>query len=555
MHKIVPLSLRVAVFSLALAAACAAPKTVSKTDDSVKQEAVKEDPVKPPTDKAAAPTGPGCKASATQPAPAPLERPAPEPGQPVLVEFFVMSKCPFGVQVENAIIPVLAKMEGMVDFRLEYIGTEKNGQLTALHGETEVQGDTIQLCAAKYFPDRYLQLISCMNDNMRAIPEGWENCAKENGLTPEPIEACLRGDEGKVLVRGSYMRSKERKARGSPTMFINGKMYRGGRGEKAFTREICRAFTAKQPVVCENIPPPVEIPLTILSDQRCKDCRTDRWVGRFESMFPGVKIKIVDYATAEGKVLYGQVVEQTKFLPVFLFGKDVEKSDNYERLRRMLIPVGELLMLRPSGRFDPTMEICDNGQDDTGNGKADCQDPDCAQNILCRPETPQKLEIFVMSQCPYAVRGLNAMRPVLERFKKDILFEVHFIAEAVGEGFRALHGQPEVDENIRQLCAIKHYSKDYKFLDYIWCRNEDIRSAEWADCAGQNGISTKKIETCSTSDEGRRLLREDISLAKKLKINGSPTWVVNGRHKFNGIDEKVIIENFCKHNPDRAGCK
>ncbi|MBW1872442.1 MAG: DsbA family protein [Deltaproteobacteria bacterium] len=537
MHKLGPFTLRIVVFGLALATACAPHKTVSKTDKSVGPEAAKHDSVKPVVEEK--PTTPT----------------APVAGDPVLVEFFVMSKCPFGVRVENDIIPVLAKMEGMVDFRLEYIGTEKNGQLTALHGETEVLGDTIQLCAAKYFPDRYLKLISCMNDNFRAIPEGWENCAKQNGLAVEPIDACFRGDEGKVLVRGSYMLSKERKARGSPTMFINGKIYRGSRGEKSFTREICRAFVAKQPKVCESIPAPVEVPLTILTDARCKDCRTDRWVPRFETMFPGVKIKIVDYETAEGKALYAQVVEHAKFLPVFLFGKEIEKTDNYERLRRRLLPVGELLIMRSMGKFDPTMEICDNGLDDTGNGKVDCKDPDCVQTFACRQEIPKKLEVFVMSQCPYAVKGLNAMRPVMQRLKNDIIFEVHYIAKAEGEGFRALHGQPEVEENIRQLCAIKHYSKNYKFLDYVWCRNENIRSAEWAACAGENGISTKKIETCSTSAEGQRLLREDIGLADKLKIYGSPTWVVNGRHKFNGIDEEVIMENFCKHNPDYTGCQ
>jgi hypothetical protein len=31
--------------------------------------------------------------------------------------------------------------------------------------------------------------------------------------------------------------------------------------------------------------------------------------------------------------------------------------------------------------------------------------------------------------------------------------------------------------------------------------------------------------------------------------------VVNGRHKFNGIDAKVIVEKFCEHNKEFWGCR
>jgi predicted DsbA family dithiol-disulfide isomerase len=92
-------------------------------------------------------------------------------------------------------------------------------------------------------------------------------------------------------------------------------------------------------------------------------------------------------------------------------------------------------------------------------------------------------------------------------------------------------------------------------MDYIWCRNQDIRSTDWTACTGNNGIDTTMIDLCYTGGEGKELLRADIKIARGLEIGASPTWVVNGRHKATGIDAAVIIENFCKHNKEFWGCR
>jgi hypothetical protein len=63
------------------------------------------------------------------------------------------------------------------------------------------------------------------------------------------------------------------------------------------------------------------------------------------------------------------------------------------------------------------------------------------------------------------------------------------------------------------------------------------------------------IDLCFTGGEGKELLRADIKIADGLEIRASPSWLVNGRHKFNGIDAGVIVENFCKHNAEFWGCR
>jgi len=471
----------------------------------------------------------------------------------VTVELFVMSKCPFCPQVEKDLESVARVMGDAVVFSLDFVGAEREGRLTALHGEDEVKGNLIQICAKRHHPDNYMRLIHCMNENQRSIPQGWEQCANRAGVSIEAIQACAEGEEGRNLLRDSYQRSKAKKAVGTPTILINGESYRGTRGEQAYLRVICAAFSGRKPQVCKTVPEPVAVPIIILTDSRCKECRVEYWERAFTGMFPGAKVKVVDYVTKMGKRLYKKLGPVK--LPVVLFGRAVEKAENYERVRRRLEPKGKFLMLKAYGKWDPTKEICDNHKDDDGNGLADCRDPACKHSLACREATPKKLEVFIMSQCPYAVRGLNAMKEVLRRFDNDIKFEIHFIAEERGDGFSALHGQPEVEENIRELCVIKYYTDAFKFMDYIWCRNQDIRSTDWTACTGNNGIDTTMIDLCFTGGEGKELLRADIKIADGLEIRASPSWLVNGRHKFNGIDAKVIIENFCKHNQKFWGCK
>ena len=45
-------------------------------------------------------------------------------GEKVKLDFYIMSQCPYGTQVEDAIKPVLDKLGDSVDFSLNYISTD-----------------------------------------------------------------------------------------------------------------------------------------------------------------------------------------------------------------------------------------------------------------------------------------------------------------------------------------------------------------------------------------------------------------------------------------------
>lgn len=475
-------------------------------------------------------------------------------GPKVKLEMYVMSKCPFGVEAENGIKPVIDEIGDRIDFHLDFIVSEANGAFTALHGEPEVKGNILQLCAIKQAPEakKYMKFVDCQNQNMGGIPDGWERCADQAELDKGQIKSCSEGSQGKDLLRESMKRATAAGAQGSPTIKLAGTDYNGGRSKIDFMRALCEKMPGDKPEACKKIPEPVAVTVTVVTDKRCKECQTagleSNLRGRF---FPKLTVKTVDYADAEGKRLYKEL--DLKHLPVWLFEAGVEKSERYSTISRWMMDKGKYKMLRIPANFDPTAEICDNKIDDTGDGKVDCDDKTCQATLTCRKEVPKKVEVFIMSQCPFGVQAVDAMKEVLDNFKGKVAFDVHYIADKTPTGFSALHGQPEVDENIRQLCAKKLYGKKNKYLDYMWCRNKNYRSDDWKPCA-KDGIVAAAIEKCSTGDEGKKLLEEDIKIAKQLEISGSPTWLANNRFKFSGVAADAIKQNICQHNKDLANC-
>jgi hypothetical protein len=480
-------------------------------------------------------------------------QPLPEGGKKLSVNMYIMSKCPFGVQAVQGFKPVLDEIGPWIDFKLDYIADQQGETFSSLHGQPEVKGDIQQLCVMKHYPDqgKWNAWLGCVNENWKEIPEGWDKCAEKNGMDVGKLRSCIDGAQGKDLLRQSLQRAKAANAQGSPTIKIAGADYQGGRGKNDFMRALCPKFEGKKPDACAKLPEEKEVVATIITDKRCVKCQTAGLEANLRSrFFSKLKVKTLDYSDPEGKKLYNQL--GLKMLPVMLFHQGVEAAERYGQIARWMEPKGDYKMLKIPANFDPTAEICDNKQDDTGNGKVDCDDEDCTNALVCRKEMPKRAEVFIMSQCPYGVQAVDAMKEVLATLK-GVEFDVHYIADKTDAGFSSLHGQPEVEENLRQLCAKKYYKRNNKYLDYIWCRNKDYRSNEWKGCA-TGGIDAGKIEKCATSDEGKKLLEEDLKIAKALEISGSPTWLANNKYKFGGIAAEAIKNNLCQHNAGLAGC-
>lgn len=479
----------------------------------------------------------------------------PVPGAPTL-ELFVMSKCPYGVQVENAVIPVKKQLGGAFDLKIFFIGDGTAGSLTSMHGPPEVTGDLVQVCAAQLAPDKYLDLIACQNKNPRVLESTWKECATEAGIDAAALDKCQSGDEGQKLLAASFEEARKRGATGSPTMFLNGKPYQGGRKSRDFLKAIC-AEQKEKSAACSDIPEAPVVHAVFFSDKRCKECNIAPLESRLKSELGGLTVKNVDYMTDEGKALYAELVaaEPTfKMLPTVLLDPEVEKdADGYKAVKQYLRKVGKYQELQVGGKFDPTAEICDNTTDDNGDGKADCADPTCKEAMVCREAKPKTLDLFVMSHCPYGAKALIAANDVVDHFGSDLTLNVHYIGDENDGKLASMHGQPEVDDDIREVCAIKHYAKDHQYMKFLACISADYKNADWKACAKSSNMAEKVLEDCFNG-EGKELLSKDFAVARTMKIDASPTFIVNNRREFNAVDPAGIQKEFCQDNPDVKRC-
>ncbi len=460
----------------------------------------------------------------------------------VVVELYVMSQCPYGVQAESALKPALDALGADVDFHLEFIG-EGSGSKTfrSLHGPSEIAGDIAQLCAAKHSPKKLMDMVACQNRDVQQVANNWEPCAAASGANVDAIRKCIAGDEGSGLLKASFSRSQERRAEGSPTLYIGGKLYAGARSARAFRKTICAAYGESKPKACAPNPQAPPVRVTVVGDKRCVGCNPASIIKEIATRVDGTVIRELDYSEPEAKELMRSVGATQ--IPLVLFDDSLKADkEGYESLSGWLHPQGKYLGLSVGATYVPA--CADPGA---------CELSQCKSILACRPEEPGKVELFVMSECPYGMQALNAVGEVLANVK-GIDLQVNYIAAGTAKGgFTSLHGPAEVGEDIRQLCAAANYRQDAKYLDYILCRNRNIHSSNWQACAIE-GIDAKVLQRCAESEVGKRLLEENIRVASELAIGSSPTWIANGRYKFAALDAQAIKTAVCQKNPQLVGC-
>ena len=168
------------------------------------------------------------------------------------VQLFVMSQCPYGVQAEQPMGDVLKLLKDKIDFELHFIATaNSDGTFTSLHGEPEVNGDLMQVCAMNQNPNNYFDFVLCLDKDPQNMDKNLEQCANSNGLDANKLKVCWQGDEGKQLLTENIKASEENSVSGSPTILINGVNYQGQRTAEAFKQGICSGFNS-QPNECSQ---------------------------------------------------------------------------------------------------------------------------------------------------------------------------------------------------------------------------------------------------------------------------------------------------------------
>jgi len=448
-------------------------------------------------------------------------------GADASLELFVMSQCPYGTIAEDLVMPIVEEFGEDLNFKLSFIARETDDGFSSLHGQPEVDENIRQLCIIKDNPDKFFDYLKCFNEDMSDAEAQSKKCATEVSLNNGRIQTCLESDEAAELFAENIKRAEEVGASGSPTFYINDAPYNGPRSASSIKRAICEAIPNAEP--CAELEEVGDVNLRIVNDKDCDVCDTTSMVTQLKSIVPGLKIEIIDYDSNEGEELIENFGATA--VPLLVFDTSIEGSDGYAQLQQYLVKQGDDYMLRVGG-----------------------------SKYLGRDEEPKNLKLFIMSQCPYGTLAQGTLKEVTEAMP-DIDWEIYFIANQQGDGFTSLHGQPEIDEDIRQVCILK-YNKD-KYLDYA-----DAYREEYQACSGQAcienidseslmddvGLNSAKIMKCANGAEGEKLFIENIALSEELEIGASPTYVLNNNVKGGGYTAEDLKGSICSVNNGMDGC-
>jgi glutaredoxin len=479
----------------------------------------------------------------------------PLPAHIPTLEVFVMSQCPYGVQVEQALEPVREKLGAAVDLQIEYIGQGEPGAFSSLHGPNEVKGNIAQLCAREQMDGDAMPFIACQNEDMKAVHTNWTACGEELGLDVAALTACVDGDHGQELLAASFALAQEKGAKGSPTMFLDGEPYQGGRKPTDFLRAMCGTYGDDAPQACSELPEPVKVDAVFFSDARCEECDLHKVEPRLKGELPGLQVTYVDFMSDDGRRLYKELQAadpEFKLLPTVLLSPNVDEEEGFANLKRFTRELGDHVELRMGGKFDPLAEICDNEMDDDGDGAADCADSGCANQLVCREPKENSLDMYVMSQCPYGAKALIAAEQVV-REMGDIDLTVHFIGNEVGGELTSMHGPAEVEHDIREACAQDLYPEETQFLKYMACFSRDYKNGDWKACAREAEMDVARLDRCYEG-QGKSLVAASFAGTNELGIGSSPTFLSNNRRTFNAITAPDLQRQFCTDNPSHAGC-
>lgn len=153
--------------------------------------------------------------------------------------------------------------------------------------------------------------------------------------------------------------------------------------------------------------------------------------------------------------------------------------------------------------------------------------PETVVQEVPKTEKPN-VELFVMSFCPYGNKAEDTMISVYELLKEKVDWSIRYIVDVNGDNVKSLHGQPETDQNIREVCVLNEYglSEFWKFTTYV-NKNCGSDGSCWEKSAEETGISASKIQTCF-EEQGLELMKKEAEATKKAGASGSPTLLING---------------------------
>jgi hypothetical protein len=174
-----------------------------------------------------------------------------------IVELFVMSYCPYGLQMEKAYLPAWELLKNKADISVKYV-------YYTMHGKKEIDENTRQYCIAKDSPEKLISYLKCFVGEDNSV-----KCLSAVGLTDAKLASCVSVADKQYKITASFDDqtswlsgryplynvnadlNEKYGVQGSPTLVINGAEANVGRTPEAVKQAICAAFN-NPPAECSK---------------------------------------------------------------------------------------------------------------------------------------------------------------------------------------------------------------------------------------------------------------------------------------------------------------
>lgn len=173
------------------------------------------------------------------------------------VELFVMSYCPYGLQMEKAYLPAWELLKNKADISLKFVDY-------AMHGLKEIEENTRQYCIQKEQPKTIISYLKCFTGK-----DDYRSCLTVAGVNVSKMNNCVdatnktygtidKYNDQSTWLSGQYPLypiytdlNKTYGVQGSPTLVINGVQSEAGRTAEGVKQAICASFT-NEPSECKT---------------------------------------------------------------------------------------------------------------------------------------------------------------------------------------------------------------------------------------------------------------------------------------------------------------
>jgi hypothetical protein len=177
--------------------------------------------------------------------------------KPVL-DVFIMSYCPYGLQMQKAVLPVMSLLGNKADINIRWVSY-------AMHGKQEVDENTVQYCIEKDFPDKYIAYANCFTASGDST-----SCVQQAVIDSAALSACVAQADARFNITGlyndqstwsggryppymvDYADNAKYGVQGSPTTVLNGKVTSLNRSPEDVKKAVCCAFNVK-PAECDTV--------------------------------------------------------------------------------------------------------------------------------------------------------------------------------------------------------------------------------------------------------------------------------------------------------------